>query len=278
MPPLYIHIGTHKTGTTSIQVFLKQYEDRLARQSIHVPVAGRVSPGSAGQHNIAWSLRADPRSEDRYGAPTDLTRELAGVRARCAVLSSEDFEYLVDRPELLSKFEAQVRASGWSPHYILFLRNTRDYAISLYHELQKHGDTDDFTTFATEILEHGYRRSHGDWVFYFDYPTFITRWRAAATGPMTILSYDAACQGMGVIETLLDILGAPPALARAAAPGAKPWRRLLGRLGLDRARPQPLARLNTNARAASADMLALADRIGAAYPLPEQLLSPRPRP
>lgn len=186
------------------------------------------------------------------------------------MISSEDLEYLVDRPELITAFEHKIRAAGWDPHYVLFLRDPARYAISLYHELIKHGDAQDFATFSAEILETGYRRSHGDWVFYFDYPAFVSRWRAAAQGPLSIISYDAASRGVGVVETLLDTIGVPAAIAQASDRSASPLRRLLKAAGLRR--PQPRLRLNTNARETSEDMLTLANTIGAAYPFPHHLV------
>lgn len=269
MRQLFVHIGTHKTGTTSIQVFLARQAATLARHGISVPPAGCVTPASAGQHNIGWALRKDPRSDARYGTLDDLALELKAITTPSAVISSEDLEYLVDHPELIATFEQKIRAAGWEPHYLLFLRDSARYAISLYHELLKHGDTEDFASFGAEILETGYRRSHGDWVFYFDYAAFVSRWRAATQGRLSIVSYDAASRGAGVVETMLDTIGVPTALAQAGHRATSPWRRLLNAAGLGR--PQPALRLNTNAGPTSEEMLALANRIGAAYPLPHHL-------
>jgi hypothetical protein len=38
---LYLHIGSNKAGSTSLQVFAATNRDRLAKQGIVYPIAGR---------------------------------------------------------------------------------------------------------------------------------------------------------------------------------------------------------------------------------------------
>ena len=48
---LIFHVGTHKTGTTSIQTMMQDNRDYFLEQGILFPRAGQVRNG--GQHNIA---------------------------------------------------------------------------------------------------------------------------------------------------------------------------------------------------------------------------------
>ncbi|HZJ81198.1 MAG TPA: hypothetical protein VFC95_00710 [Guyparkeria sp.] len=66
-----IHIGQHKTGTTSIQHFLKDHQDELARQRIHFP----IMPG--GQQNAShFSLNIYALDQNRYSPmKEDVVRE-----------------------------------------------------------------------------------------------------------------------------------------------------------------------------------------------------------
>src|SRR5438309_2230327 len=90
---VHVHIGSHKTGTKSIQAFLRSHAGALAAAGIHVPQAGTILPQS-GHHNIGWGLRGDTRFNPAWGSLDDLVAELASVRADAAVISCEDLEYL----------------------------------------------------------------------------------------------------------------------------------------------------------------------------------------
>src|SRR4051812_1580029 len=87
--PCFIHIGLHKTGSTSIQKMLASREDWLGSLGLYVPKTGRT--GSQGHHLLAWELsrRHGFSGSAQFDA---LKRELreAGFPAR-VVLSSEDF-------------------------------------------------------------------------------------------------------------------------------------------------------------------------------------------
>ena len=119
---LYVHIGTHKTGTTSIQAFLRRDADLPARDGVYVPSTGAIH-AHAGHHNIAWQLRGDPRFNTKHGGLGHLVDELAQAAEPKAVISSEDFEYPVQYPEALSRFEIALGSAGWVPTYIVFFRH-----------------------------------------------------------------------------------------------------------------------------------------------------------
>jgi hypothetical protein len=205
---LYIHIGTHKTGTTSIQAFLRRNSQSLARAGVFVPKAG-VLDESSGHHNIAWGLRGDPRFHAPYGALDELIVELTESSAPVGVISSEDFEYLVDKPDALMRLETTLLDAGHEPHYVVFARRADTYVASLYAELVQHGLTTSFRDFAWEILRTGKFVTHGDWAFYFDMNEFARKWRQAAHGSLSVYGYDSTTAGDGVVPTFLSLIGAP---------------------------------------------------------------------
>ena len=56
---VFLHIGTHKTGTTAIQAFLMKNEQGLRQQGILFPVSGRPERDASvgfGHHLLARSL------------------------------------------------------------------------------------------------------------------------------------------------------------------------------------------------------------------------------
>ena len=211
---VWIHIGTHKTGSTSIQAFLRAHSSSLRAAGILVPQAGTLH-GESGHHGIAWGLCGDPRFRPERGTLDDLLAELSASDARSAVLSSEDFEYLADVPTALSRLESSLIAAGHGPGYILFSRRPDAYARSLHSELRKHGVEVPFDEFVEEVLETGKFVARGTWAFYFDLKAFEHAWRRGARAPLTIVDYDAAAADPGVLPAFLRLIGAPEALVEA---------------------------------------------------------------
>lgn len=217
---LYVHIGTHKTATKSIQAFLRRNARLLASEGICVPLTGVTGPHS-GHHNICWQMRSDPRFNAKRGGLGDLVDELTQVAQPKAVISSEDFEYLVEYPEALSRFEAALDSAGWVPTYIVFFRHQEGYARSLYYELQKHGLKVDFDGFISEILRNGRFVMHGDWCFYFDYAEFVRRWTGAIRGDLRILSYETERTDPGIIQAFTSVIGCSSKNTAIAAKSAQ---------------------------------------------------------
>jgi len=275
---LFVHIGTHKTGTTSIQAILYRFGSKLRRAGTTVPKTGCPNIRLAGHHNIGWLLRGDPRANPKWGSLQDLAAELRTIRTPRAVISSEDLEYLAGHPDQLRAFEAAIRGAGWEPTYILFLREPGSYAISLYHELLKSGLATSFEAFVEELLRDSRFQMLGDWTYYLDYGAFLRQWRSVATGGMVIRSYDRAKAGAGVIETFLECIGVPPDLAglHDGAVRAGPFERLLQRLGWRRRYvegPNP-AQLNISGAELTPQMRALAAPISEKYgPIHEQIVA-----
>ena len=128
---IFVHIGTHKTGTTSIQSFMRRYARQLSQSGILVPRSGTLS-WNGGHHNIAWEIRSDPHLEPHAGGVDDLIVELEAARENVAVISSEDFEYLVQYPDRLRQFHARLVGLDTIQSYLVFFRNTVDYMKSSF--------------------------------------------------------------------------------------------------------------------------------------------------
>lgn len=164
----YLHVGTHKTGTTSLQALLRANEDTLARRGIYVPRTGRP-PGLAGHHNIAWQLNGDSRFDSRHGTVAELIDEIASRGAPVACVSSEAFEYLHDEPAKLRRLARALRSIGYEARVLIYLRPQAEYAESLYAELVKHGLATSFPQFLQAVLRDGAFAFRGNWLFRFEY-------------------------------------------------------------------------------------------------------------
>lgn len=87
---IYIHIGPHKTGTTTIQFSMNFNKNALLKKGVYYPDSGLVSDSLPGHHNLAWELSGNYRFSENHGTWSDLTAELARSNFESVILSSED--------------------------------------------------------------------------------------------------------------------------------------------------------------------------------------------
>lgn len=163
LPPFILHIGRHKSGTSSLQAYLAAHPERLAAEGIVYPRAGRQG---IAHHALAGVLQQRAMREDPQRAQTtlaqfrlDLGRELAGSTARRILLSSEAFQ----------NGRASDVAQAFDPaasSVVVYLREQADYVVSSYQQLvhaRQHSGP--LATYAEAPAV--------------DYDQFLAGWRAA---------------------------------------------------------------------------------------------------
>jgi hypothetical protein len=147
-----LHIGTHKTGTKSLQRMLAHHATWFADQGLYYPVAGQVD---GGHHNIAWQLLGDPRFDPANGSLDDLVVELDRHEPPNVLLSSEDLESLYRRERPLARFRSALNELDYEVEVVVLLRHPSDYVPSLYQELVLHGFEQPLDEFVECILKNG---------------------------------------------------------------------------------------------------------------------------
>jgi hypothetical protein len=172
MRKCFIHIGTHKTGTTSIQMMLDGHRPELARHGYSYPRSG-IPRGHWGHHNIAWQLGRDARFSSDAGSLDDLLDEIARSDDHI-ILSSEDLESTIYDPAGFGTLVQSLRQCGLEVAVVVYFRDQSAYAVSLYRELLKHGFSETFNEFIGHVLEHRAVRWKS-WVFGFCYSAFLKR-------------------------------------------------------------------------------------------------------
>lgn len=130
MPRYLIHIGRHKTGTSSLQKFLFQNMTGLHAQGMFYPHAGLQG---IAHHALAKcfprSGRLVQKAEDQAsirGLMGDLRKEVSGFDGR-VLLSSEAFQNVI--PSALAERFAPHRTT-----VIVYLREQLSYIISSYQQ------------------------------------------------------------------------------------------------------------------------------------------------
>ncbi|MEO0564513.1 MAG: sulfotransferase domain-containing protein, partial [Chloroflexota bacterium] len=132
----YLHIGLHKTGTTSIQQSIRLNEEALTDLGFYIPEAGRV--GVDGIHyGIAWSLMSGHINHKTYrGAYLELVDEIDKCDQEQVVVSSEDF-CILDDEEVIKLRDYLDPVTD--VRVMIYLRNPADWIISRWNQLIKQG-------------------------------------------------------------------------------------------------------------------------------------------
>jgi hypothetical protein len=183
----FIHIGTHKTGTTAIQYLLDRNSSALLQNGYFYPQAGRPE-GLLGQHNLAWEISGDHRFQERCGTIEDLIKEVK-ERSDDVILSSEDFECSLYNMSGFSEFISVLQSCGFVVTLILYVRNQVDYLPRIYLTLLHFGLNLNFDCILASTLDKGEFRWR-QWIFNFDYCDLLRRVDENANVDVIVRSYD----------------------------------------------------------------------------------------
>lgn len=193
MRKCFIHIGTHKTGTTAIQHLLTRNTSALQEKGYFYPQAGRLEL-LPGHHNVAWEISGDHRFQNHYGTIDDLMREVKH-RSENIILSSEDFECSLYNKSKFSDFISLLQSCGFLVTVILYVRNQIDYLPRLYLTLMYSGLDLSFKNVLEPTLETGEFRWR-EWIFNFDYCDLLGRVGEHANVNVIVRSYEQARTSM----------------------------------------------------------------------------------
>lgn len=207
----FIHIGTHKTGTSSVQAFLRINDLLLGERGVFVPRFGRplnhfANDQKCGHHNVPWEMLEGAQFEPENGGLLDVVHRVYQSGLPVAVISSEDFSLLYQQPGALAKINETFLDAGYQPKPILYLRSRGNYVDSLYAELLKHGIRRSYDDFLEEILEAGAARFDGR-SFPFQYSAIADAY-ADAFGKQNLVvrSYDLVGSGNDLLLDFLKIV------------------------------------------------------------------------
>lgn len=195
MVDLLLHIGHHKTGTTTVQRALNVNRERLAESGILYPKTGLRGEAHHLLAEVKWKA-------DHEGAETlfeSLRDEVERAEPRLVVLSSEQFYHRKGlRPSL-----SALRRIFETVDVIAFLRRQDEYLEASYAQKLKRGlMEEDEAAYLRWALESG-RMDHG---------THIARWHGARG--VDSLAVHATEEGNRVdaLAVLLEYLGEFPEL------------------------------------------------------------------
>lgn len=160
MTTIYLHIGTPKTGSSSLQTFLFNNRNKLLEKGVLYPKSGRAR-GKNSHHNLHWSLTKDADSKKTYkdynpmaGDWTDLHKEIDELNPKPdkIIISAESFYDLLptENIPLIKK-----HLKGYKTKIIVCLRNQYEYFRSYYCLRVKVGYKNSFRQFILENQAQG---------------------------------------------------------------------------------------------------------------------------
>jgi hypothetical protein len=173
MKKLYVHCGLHKTGTTALQIFLRNNTEKLRSAGILYPYTGCLDRVASGHHNIAWQITRDRRFEKELGDIETLRNEIGNFSGDI-IISSEDFEGLLDTPSAFAPLAQYAISTHRELVLIIYVRNQISYLESLYLEMLMHGFGEEYEMTARHVIDR-HIASMKEWVFHFDYRRIARR-------------------------------------------------------------------------------------------------------
>lgn len=96
-----IHIGSHKTGSTAIQMFCSRNRAALKKAGVLYPESGTPENYPFGHHRLAWALLPETPVDVVHQEWAALRAEIDASLAKTTVISSEDLWWISD-PERLA--------------------------------------------------------------------------------------------------------------------------------------------------------------------------------
>src|SRR5215472_11245978 len=124
-----IHVGPHKTGTTSIQWFLQENRAELLKDGYLVPES---ETKRGAHHALAEALAGLDVGEHREPLVARSIAAIAETSARTIIISSEALEGLFRNRKNTTAFFNRIQELNLQPKLILFPRNQSQWINSSY--------------------------------------------------------------------------------------------------------------------------------------------------
>ena len=200
---LVIHMGLHKTASSSFQNFLNLNRNVLLDAGVLYPEIEE----HAGHWLIPYEIL-----RNNWGFLEDYMKNTLSVakqrNVKTVLISAEDFETLLLEDFRAAQFEKLARGLGYSEiHWICALRNQWDYFNSLYAEMSKHTVCLNYLQAGEAVCNFGeisMSVAGFRWRFAFDYDSIIERFIAVVHGSFSVISFDSFINGDIVGVELID--------------------------------------------------------------------------
>lgn len=183
---LVLHIGTHKTGTSSLQAFLAANSEQLLARGVRYIEAGR--PSRLAHHMLAWSVRG--RRNTDISIWDGVRAEIKDNPDTTNVLSTEGF-WFEDPARIreLLDYDGPIKV-------VAYLRRQDQFLQSLYKQTVADGRKKDFDTWLSDVPHRG------------DYAAVVNAWAGAFGAEAIVLRpYQRDGENVDSVADFLSLLG-----------------------------------------------------------------------
>ncbi len=200
MKKLYIHVGTHKTGTTAIQYSLLSNQETLKNHNLLYPKKGRPTKGAIhGHHLLPWSFldkyknyikKIEGENLSHKDIFNDLLEELRSSDCTKIILSSENFE-LLDTESIIKIKEYFF---DFDVYVVFYFRNHLKYMLSFYKQTIIDGQYHDFINFVDNFF---------CWA---DYSKKIKKWGNVFGNEKVLFEIYEKSSNAGIVNSFINII------------------------------------------------------------------------
>jgi hypothetical protein len=200
MPTAYLHIGQHKTGTTSFQGFMEINRKWLGKQGLYVPDTGRSPQGA--HHQLTLSLMEIVENPKILKLAGQFVKEIKRKKYPDLLISSETISRFFPHEDLESKLSAFFTDLGYTIVPIMVLRDIVPAKVSSYSQITK--TMYNHLSFADHIHSVTKKRPNPP----ADKPVQHSMlWKNLAKYDSIVIPYNAHTRKQGIAKTILKQFG-----------------------------------------------------------------------
>lgn len=161
MKPIVLHIGTTKTGTSSLQQYFSKHAADLRAQGVLYPLAGRNAPGQIAHHNLCYQKQKSRVNtgvfKPQVGTWSEALAEIDGAPVSAGIISSEAF--MNCRPHHVAGYAKEL--AGRDVKLVAYVRRQDKWLQSAWNQLARFGRCSlDFQEFYADVRRRGRGEYH----------------------------------------------------------------------------------------------------------------------
>ena len=149
--PLYVHVGTGKSGTSSLQGALWESTEELAKGGIGLPFDGRRAAVRRLLVPLGWAISEGFTRPIDHARLQRFSRRLAQTPGDVLLITNEDLSEA--RQESVDAFFEAIGAADLEPRIIVTARDWSKQLPSDYQQLLKHNITDTYDSFLQQVRD-----------------------------------------------------------------------------------------------------------------------------
>jgi hypothetical protein len=199
MKKLYLHIGVHKTGSSSIQESFFRARSELQQQGFHY-----FCEDYDGKERALPRLWVDSSSFDKVHIkhPDILNEKLHSIKSNKVIVSIEDLSWFIESHNFSS---LKIAFKGFDMTVICYIRRQDRQLISYMQEGSKsrHKPSIRYYGKTLNALPINFRSE------YLNYEKRYNNWKSAFNCEVTFKTFESVCvEGGDVVLDFADIIGA----------------------------------------------------------------------